>query len=209
MTEIKKITIHRALTELKNLDSRIDRATSELVVALPNRKSNDKISGIAIEDYKKHMQGTHDKVVDLIAYRNKLKSAIVQSNAETKVKIADEEMTVAQAIERKDSIRYEKTLLQKLQHQYRQALTRVAQENDALPQKLEVYLVNILGNKEKQVKDEVELHTETFMKRNEFELVDPINSAKVIKELEERIDEFDSEVDSVLSESNATNFIEI
>lgn len=209
MTETKRMTIHRALTELKTLDTRINKATNEAVVVFANRKANDKINGIALDEYKKAMQASHDKVVSLINYRNRLKSAIVQSNAETKVTVAGEEMTVAQAIERKDSISYDEALLYVLQRQYRESINKVARENDSLPGKLEAYLVNILGSKEKQSEDEVKLHTETFMKRNEFELVDPINIVKVIEELENRINEFKSEVDAVLSESNATNFIEI
>lgn len=209
MTEMKKITIHRALTELKNLDDRINNAIRLAAVVLPNRKANDKISGVSVEEFKKQMQGSYDKVNGLIKYRNQLKSAIVQSNAETKVKVAGEEMTVAQAIERKDSISYEESLLHSIQQQYRNAIARVAKENDALPAKLETYLVNILGSKEKQSEEEVNMHTETFMKRNEYEIIDPINALKVATELEDRINEFKSEVDAVLSESNATTFIEI
>jgi hypothetical protein len=209
MTEMKKLTIHRALTELKNLDNRIDRAVNDTVIIIPNRKANDKIGGVALDDYKKAMQGTYDKVTDLIAYRNRLKAAVVQSNAETEVTVAGEKMTRAKAIERKDSISYEKNLLDKLRHQQRVAINKVAQENDSLPAKLETYIVNILGSKEKQTKEEVDMHTNTFMKRNEYELVDPIGAAEIIKKLEERIDEFEAEVDAVLSESNATSFIEI
>lgn len=209
MTEIKKMTIHRALTELKTLDSRIAKATNEAVVVLANRKANDKINGITLEEYKKAMQASHDKVVSLINYRNRLKSAIVQSNAITEVTVAGEKMTVAQAIERKDSIQHDETYLYNLQRQYREAINKVARENDSLPAKLETYLVNILGSKDKQLEEEVKLHTDTFMKRNEFELVDPINVVKLIEELETRINEFKSEVDAILSESNATTFIEI
>ena len=72
---------------------------------------------------------------------------------------------------------------------------------------METYLVNILGNKDKQSADEVKLHTETFMKRNEYELIDPMNVKKTIESLTAQIEEFESEVDAVLSESNATTFI--
>ena len=209
MAETKKVSIHRALVELKNLDDRINSATREAVVVIANRKSNDKINGVPVEDYKKQMQGSYDKVNSLIDYRNRLKSAVVQSNAETKVKVAGEEMTVAQVIDRKDSIQYKKNLLHSIQLQYRNSVNFVAKENNALPAKLETYLISILGHKEKQTEEDVKLHTETFMKRNEHEMIDPINVLKVITDLEDYIDEFESEVDAILSESNATTFIEI
>lgn len=47
------------------------------------------------------------------------------------------------------------------------------------------------------------------MKRNEFEIIDPLNVKQQIEKLSNRIEEFESEVDAVLSESNATTFIEV
>ncbi|WP_223554849.1 MULTISPECIES: hypothetical protein [Lysinibacillus] len=209
MTDYKKISIHRALTELKMLNHRIEAATNEVSAVLANRKSNSKINGIEMQEYEKQMQASYDKVVSLIDYRNRIKALVVESNAKTKVIVGKEEMTVAEAIERKQSIQYEKELLEVMQQQYRSAVNTVAKENDALPAKLETYLVNILGNKEKQSPEEVKLHTETFMKRNEYELIDPMNVKKKIEALNNRIEEFESEVDAVLSESNATTFIEV
>lgn len=209
MTDYKKISIHRALTELKMLNHRIEAATNEVSAVLANRKSNSKINGVEMQEYEKQMQASYDKVVSLIDYRNRIKALVVESNAKTKVIVGKEEMTVAEAIERKQSIQYEKELLEVMQQQYRSAVNTVAKENDALPAKLETYLVNILGNKEKQSSEEVKLHTETFMKRNEYELIDPMNVKKKIEALNNRIEEFESEVDAVLSESNATTFIEV
>ncbi len=209
MTEMKKLSIHRALTELKMLNLRIETATNEVSAVVANRKSNRKMNGVDIQEYEKQMQASYDKVVGLISYRNKIKALVVQSNASTKVIVGKEEMTVAEAIERKQSIQYEKNLLEIMQHQYRSTINTVAKENDALPAKLETYLINILGNKDKQSPDEVKLHTETFMKRNEYEVIDPLNVKKQIESLSTRIEEFESEVDAVLSESNATTFIEV
>lgn len=209
MAEMKKLSIHRALTELKMLTLRIEAATNEVSAVVANRKSNRKINGVDIPEYEKQMQASYDKVLGLISYRNKIKALVVQSNANTKVLVGKEEMTVAEAIERKQSIQYEKNLLEVIQHQHRSAINKVAKENDALPPKLETYLINILGNKDKQSPEEVKLHTETFMKRNEFEIIDPLNVKQQIEKLSNRIEEFESEVDAVLSESNATTFIEV
>jgi len=209
MTEYKKLSIHRALTELKMLNHRIEAATNDVSTVLANRKSNSKINGVEIQEYEKQMQSSYDKVVGLIDYRNRIKSLVVESNAKTKVTVGKEEMTVAEAIERKQSIQFEKKLLEVMQQQYRSAINMIAKENDALPAKLETYLINILGNKDKQSPEEVKLHTETFMKRNEYELIDPMNVKKKIEALNSRIEEFESEVDAVLSESNATTFIEV
>ncbi|MER2152974.1 MAG: hypothetical protein ABS917_02240 [Solibacillus sp.] len=208
--ETKRISLHRALSELKMLNERIQSATYRVVLTRANRKSNEKIEGMSIDEYKKEMQGSYDKVTSLIQYRNKLKALVVESNADTIVKIGATEMTVAEAIERKQSIAYEKELLNHMRRQYFEAIEEVTTANEALPEKLENYLINILGSKEKQSSsEEVRLHTDTFMKRNEYELIDPMQVKKIIDELAAKIEEFESEVDAVLSESNATTFIEI
>lgn len=207
--ETKKISLHRALSELKMLTERIDAATKNVVLVRANRKSNEKIDGMPIEEFQKDMQSSYDKVISLIAYRNRLKALVVASNAQTTVNIGTVTMTVAEAIERKQSIQMEKEVVEKLRRQYHRAITQVTEANEALPEKLETYLINILGSKEKQSQDEVKLHTETFMKRNEYELIDPMNVKKIIETLTGQIEEFESEVDAVLSESNATTFIEV
>lgn len=209
MAEAKRMTIHRALTELKMLQKRIEEANRAVIGVAAHRKSDKKINGVEINEFVKSMQSSYDKVVGLIDYRNRLKALVVASNAKTIVKVGSREMTVAEAIERKQSIQFEKNLLYTLLQQYNNAVQRVAKNNDELPEKLETYLINILGNKEKQTPEEVALHTETFMKRNEYELLDPLKVKKVIETLEETIDEFETEVDAVLSESNATTFIEV
>ena len=117
LTELKKMTIHRALTELKMLHNRIDSATGEVTAVVANRKSNTKINGIEINEFMKNMQGSYDKVVGLIAYRNRLKALVVESNAKTIVKVGSQQMSVAEAIERKQSIAYEQVLLTKLRYQ--------------------------------------------------------------------------------------------
>lgn len=207
--EMKKISLHRALSELKMLTERIEAATKNVVLVRANRKSNEKIDGMPIEEFQKDMQGSYDKVMSLITYRNRLKALVVASNAQTTVKIGTVTMTVAEAIERKQSIQFEKDVVEKLRRQYQRAITQTTEANEALPEKLETYLINILGNKDKQSPDEVKLHTETFMKRNEYELIDPMNVKKIIETLTAQIEEFESEVDAVLSESNATTFIEV
>ncbi|WP_107839377.1 hypothetical protein [Metasolibacillus meyeri] len=209
MANTKKMSIHRALTELKLLTKRIEEATKQVDVIVANRKSNSKINGMEIGEYTKQMQASYDKVQSLIQYRNRIKSLVVMSNAQTIVTIGDVTMTVAEAIERKQSINLEKKLVETMRKQYRHATEVVASENGVLPEKLETYLVNILGNKDKQTPEEVKLHTETFMKRNEFELIDPLHVKTKIDQLTAKIEEFESEVDAVLSESNATTFIEI
>ena len=203
------MTIHRALTDLEMLHKRIEEANRNVTAVVARHRNDKKVNGIEVEEFVKNMQSSYDKVVGLIAYRNRLKALVVESNARAVVKVGSREMNVVEAIERKQSIQYEKTLLATLLQQYNITVKRVAKNNDELPEKLETYLINILGNKEKQTPEEVALHTDTFMKRNEQELLDPLKVKKVIEAMEGSVNEFKSEVDAVLSESNAKTFIEL
>ena len=150
------------------------------------------------------------KVQDQINYRKRLKAAIVESNANTYVTINNETCTVAEAIERKTSIEFEKGLMQKMKTELAEATRRVELHNQNVQKKLDKLLEVEFGKD--QVKSNVEnmeTISESYLKNNRAELVDPLNLEDAITRLEERIMNFESEVDLVLSESNALTKIKV
>ncbi len=201
-------SVHRALSELKMYDSKIKDCYDSMYV-IANKKSNDKIQGKTIDETKRMIQGNFDKVFALIENRKRIKDVVVSSNASVVVKIGNKEYTVAEAIERKNSIHYEKDLLMHLQTQYTRNNNIVESENAQIPFKLESYLQSILGEKDKRVPSEIEEHTRLFENRNKWELIDPSNISDRIQKLLDAIYEFENEVDYILSESNATTKLEI
>jgi hypothetical protein len=64
-------------------------------------------------------------------------------------------------------------------------------------------------DKVKPTDNDVLAIVEPFVKRNEFHFVDPIGIESKIEALTAKIENFKSEVDAVLSESNAITIIEI
>lgn len=205
---VEKMSIHRALAELKNYNKRINKAISQDFIKA-NKKSNRKIKGIDIEDYKKIIQSNFDSICALIENKKKIKSAIVLSNASTIVEIGNEKYTVAEAIERKNQIEVEKLFLANLKSQYVEAVAMVEKKNSLLPEAVENYLTAILGDKDKRTVEDIELHTKSFYAREEYELIDPMKIKEYIDDLEYNIDIFETNVDYILSESNATTFIEV
>ena len=108
----EKMTIHKALAELKIIGDRINSSISTATFIKANKHSNEKINGVSIEDFRKQIQGSWDKSNDLIKRRNAIKRAVVLSNATTKVKVGIEEFTVAEAIEMKNTgMQFKKELL--------------------------------------------------------------------------------------------------
>ena len=208
MSEIR-MSVHRALAELKLLNSKVERELANGVFVLANRTTNRAIKGHTLAEVNAELTGNFDRVKALISNRGKIKSAIVLSNANTFVQIAGEELTVAEAIEKKSSIQLRKNFLTVLKRQYVQNNTVVEKENDQLPSKLETYLSSVLGEKTNRTASDVALHTKVFEDNNRFELIDPRKISVYIRTLEKEIDDFETQVDYVLSESNALTHIEV
>ena len=205
------MTIHKALAELKIIGDRINSSISSSIFIKANKHSNEKINGVSIEDFRKQIQGSWDKSNDLIKRRNAIKRAVVLSNATTKVKVGIEEFTVAEAIEMKNTgMQFKKELLSQLNRQYVEAIRITEKENgETLQSKAENYVIGLYGSKDKVNNEEIENVRKQFIVNNTFELVDPIKVREKIDNLEKEISEFETEIDSCLSTSNAITEIVI
>ena len=208
----EKMTVHKALAELKLLDDRISKAIDENTYCLAKKHSSEKINGISLAEFEKQMQGGYDKAVALIERRKAIKKAVVLSNAITKVTVAGTEYTVAEAIEMKNhGIDFEELLMETMSNQYKKAISMINLENGRdLETRADQYVTAIYGQKEGKTNiADIEKVKADFLKSNQYELVDPLDIAAKISELEERINLFMAEVDSALSVSNAITEIEI
>lgn len=206
------MTIHKALSELKILDGRIKKEIQSGSYCAANKHSNEKINGIPIQDFRKTVQGTYDKVTDLINRRKAIKKAIVLSNAKTTVKIADTEYTVAEAIEMKNhGIEFETMLINVMDMQYKQAQAEVNRQNgNNLEERADQYVTAIYGQKEGKTNSaDIDKVRKDFLEANSYEIVDPINVQDKVETLRQKIDAFMADVDSALSVSNALTEITI
>ena len=110
------MTIHKALCELKTLDSRIKKAIEGSVFVFANKHSNAKVSGKTISAYSDEVKSAYQSACDLIARRDAITRAVTLSNATTKVTIGGQEYTIAEAIEMKNhGIPMQQKLLDKLE----------------------------------------------------------------------------------------------
>lgn len=212
MATVETMTVHKALAELKLLDSRIEKAIAEGVYCVANKHSNDKIGGVPLDDYIKIMQGGYDKASDLISRRKAIKRAVVLSNAVTKVSVAGYEYTVAEAIEMKNhGVEFDKLLMNAMQRHYDKSQIQIKSENGKdLEQRAEQYVTAIYGQKEgKTNASDIEKVKKDFIESNTYVLVDPLHVLDKIEDLEKKINDFMAEVDSALSVSNALTEITI
>lgn len=208
----ERMTVHKALAELKLLDDRIEKAIKSTLYCVAKKHSDEKINGISLSEFEKQMQGGYDKAVSLIERRKAIKKAVVLSNAVTKVVVAGNEYTVAEAIEMKNhGIDFEKYLMECMLKQYNTAMAIIKNENGKdLEERADQYVTAIYGQKESKTNTaDIEKVKDDFLKSNQYELVDPLKLLEKINNLEEVINNFMAEVDSALSVSNALTEIEI
>ena len=206
------MTIHKALIELKTLDSRISKEIGAANFVITNKHSNKKVNGVTVEQFEQHMKEGYQKVTDLIKRRNAIKKAVVLSNAVTKVTIGGQEYTVAEAIEMKNhGMEHKQFLLSEIERDFAKAKREIEVCNgNELEKKADVYVATLYGSSDmKNLADDVQKVRKDFIEAQTYELVDPIGVEKVIESLKTEIDTFMVDVDSTLSVSNALTTIEI
>jgi hypothetical protein len=206
---VETMSIQRGLAELKLLDKRINNATSQSQL-IGVRIGEKPVTGYKDDaEFSDTAKAKYQSVTDLIKRRDAIKGAIVVANAITDVKVGNETMKIATAIERKDSIAYKQSLLHSLRRQYHDATLDYQRKEDAFKAKLDQHLETLYGKEGKVKGGENKEALKPFLDLNEPHLVDPLNLKKEIDELQEYIDIFETEVDFALSEVNVKTEITI
>lgn len=205
-----KISLHRALSELKLIDAKIEKLILEIE---PNglKQKGKMINGYyEEEDFSKNAKSKFQAVNDLIERKVKIKAAIVKANAETMVTIGEREMTIADAITYKSIVAYKKSLIESLKSKFARTKKEMEHKNLLLEQNLQKVLEATFGKDNVKItKDDVEAVRKPFLESNEWLLADPLKVESTIERLEQEVGDFESEVDAVLSEINAVTLIEI
>lgn len=209
---MEKMTIHRALSELKLIDARIEKAIDQVEPAGVMQK--DKlVNGLyPKEAFEKDTRAKFQSVTDLIDRKIKIKSAIVSVNGKTTVTVADRNMTIADAITFKTVVLLKQNLVDALKVKYGKVKGKFLTENEKINavalENAKIMIGKQGDDRIKPTDDDVRAIVEPFVKRNEFHLVDPLDAEKLIDKMQAEIDDFTSEVDAVLSEINAVTLIE-
>ena len=211
----EKMTVHKALAELKTMDARIDKAIRDTTYVLAVKHSAEKINGMTVSNFKDKMKSGYQKATDLIARRDAMKRAVVLSNATTKVKVGDNEYTVAEAIEMKNhGMEFRSALLRQIGAAYATAQNELNRNSgETLEKKAEKYVLDVIAAQPKDSKMSVDSEAmkalrKTYIENNTYDLVDPLDAAKIMESLDAEINEFNAEVDAALSVSNALTVIE-
>ncbi len=201
------LSIARALVELKTLDARIHKMIDQTTWTLYKTKNKNYLMNE--DDFKKKTLSEFQSLNDLIKRKNMVKNAIVLSNANTTVKVGDQVMTVAQAIEYKNIIVYKQILLDNLKRQRQMVVVDSENHRQKVQMKIDENIKIICGKDSKPDSNVLQTVTDGITKGDPIELFDPLNLEEVIKKLETEIEEFTANIDYVLSESNALTLITV
>ena len=211
--ETHKMTIHRALAELKLIDSKIEKAIN-LVEPSGVMQAGKLVNGLhQKEEFETDAKAKFQSVVDLIDRKHKIKSAITMANGITQVEISGKKMTIAEAINYKSIIAFRKTLITILSRKHSVVKGKFITENEKVNnvalENAKIMIGKQGDDRVKPTDDDVKAIVEPFVRRNEFHLVDPLQVEKLVSVLQSEVDSFEAEVDAVLSEINAVTIIEI
>lgn len=200
------MSVTQALPELKLLERRINKVMETI-----GNWCKVSHNGAPV-DKDKHRKETESQLQsfnDLTKRRDAIKRAIILSNAVTKVKIGCWEGTVAEAIEYKSSIRIKRDFLEVMKSNLQTKREEFERMKAHVDGRLERLLQSELGKDVKTNPETITALTNSFRENNKVELVDPLDLATKVANLEDELDAFETNVDWVLSESNGKTVIEV
>jgi hypothetical protein len=201
-------TITRALVELKKIAREIDERGGKFTVFLATGDAQ-KVANTNITEAKARTQAQYDEVISRVNRYTTIQNAIHVSNAKTKVTVGGKEMTVLEAINLKKTSGFKRDLLNTLTA----ARAKAVIQKQSLDMKLENEInsmAQMMAGSGNPVKDEHLQQVRTNLEKNgKVEIVNLKEIDSQIETLQKEVDEIDSELDFILSESNAVTKITV
>lgn len=216
----QKISITRALVEIKTLDDRIQNAINQATfVSLAKGRGTylkphqAKFSNV--EEVQTQIKADYQSIGDLIERRSKIKAALAKANVETLVKVGGVEMPIIQAIDQKVVIDYKARILQAMINQINITSNNIEKARQATENDVKASIEKLLGTDVKnnaavqQNEALIKSAQNSILDLQELSLIDPLDIKVKIKSLQDEIQGVVNEIDFALSEINAKTEIEV
>jgi len=205
-----KMTIHRALAELKLIDARIEKAIEAMEPTGLTQSGRLVNQVYKREEFEESARAKFQSVNDLIERKTKIKSAIVRANGVTLVTINEKNMTIADAINFKYVVEYKKKLINTLEKRHRSMVAKMEMTNKQVEDNALKLAEAALQKDNVKISDgDAVAITGPYIEKNQFHLIDPLKVEELVGKLRDEVNAFESEVDAVLSEINAVTIIEV
>ena len=228
---MEKLLVTQALDERDLLVKKINDKIRNLQIIDIIKSNEDYVCNKRIprEEFEQQAKSSLQQIEDLIARHQRIDTAIVASNASTKIETEYGSFTVAGAIALRNRLRggaaqgksgnaetgkelnemdFEGSLYKRLTMCYMMMLEEVESRNRKLQTTAETMRLSILG-KDSKGKDAQPLAVvEAYVKENTTELVDPLEVQKKMETMKEKREALLAELETRIKVSNATTFIE-
>lgn len=204
-----KLTVTEGLVKLKLYEKRITDAVARLKVIEVLEPNKNPTGFKTDEEFKRQSESQFQQVERLIANRDNLKSAIVKSNAETVLKIGEHSpMTVAQAIEKKSSIAFQKAVLANLDKCFAWGDAQINQLNTKIDADADNFVKGLTTGPNQNADLANKSRMEYIANRKPRQVYNEKVKARQ-DALRKEIEDFEANVDIALSVSNAVTLIEV
>lgn len=205
-----ELTVTEALVKLKLANKKLEDSANKVTLGYVSSKGAKTVpAGYAnVDEFKKEVQSKLESVQGLMVFRDRLKKAVVESNAKTVVTVASETMSVAEAIERKQAVKFRKEYVARLEVGYNQLTSQVDKNNASLDVRADEFLVKVFGTNPVAEQDKQSAR-KNFVELNTCYVVGYDGMRSHIDKMKKSIEDFESNVDSALSVVNAKTLVNI
>jgi len=206
-----KYTIAKALKELKTLDARIQREINQGVFAGVVKQDKPTNSSYkTANDLKNAIKGTFDSIEKLQDNRNKIKAAVIQSNATTFIDLPIiGKASIAQAIEYKEVINMRRNFINNAVSEYRKHQQEYDIQKDHVNNVIEQRINAALGNQDQKDDTMSSMIRKQVEQEYSVEFINPKNIEDWAKKELDKVEEFADNVDDLINASNVMTTIEV
>lgn len=212
MANKETLTVHKALCELKILDSRIAKAINACQFVGIKKTVARVVGSKSVDAFKADEIANYNSAIDLIKRYNAIKRAVTLSNATTEVTIGGEKYTVAEAIAMKNHGMTHKAMLRnRISSALIDAERSIKFSNEQAETKADDHIQKNFGTKDAAKLPDLIEERQRYLASISVEMVDPLEGGvkRILENLEKEISDFSVEVDAALSVSNAVTTIDI
>lgn len=207
-----EMTITRALSRTKVIKKRLDELSREAFVGYVRKAEAEKLGA---QQYAKNSQSCFDEYQSLLKEFVAIKTAIHQFNDTKEVTITEfGTFTIAQLLVEKSILEERRKVYRNIREQNRVALNTISAAEEDIASSVSKYL----AAQDKQLsettpkeflEDLANKFKEAKQKELEVVVVSGFDHVKWLEEEGKRIELFTAEIDTILSEVNATNIINV
>lgn len=208
--EIRTILLTNALRKRQTLKDRIDKSTDQCLVIGVVKKASGEPTSTSLktrEEQETYIKGSMQKVVDLREEYYALVAGINKANIENTITIAGKEVSLATAIEMRNSFGLTYGGLLNHVNKTIQASNRHIERTDEDIEKVIANEVTRAINSTDDTAQRLELETQTrerVERRMKEELQDPLDAQNLLQTLKEQYEDIRDELETKLNIANAT-----